>query len=116
MNGLGSRHDTCSTISDDAAMSTTLGAASCRWATPTLFLPAPFWFDAERCPWTCMRDATLRVLSTTDPCATCPRWELRPSTVREEELVRQRAGTISQSSTLTMMDWFGAFPPPHETE
>ena len=39
-------------------------AGSCRWAMPTLFLPAPFWFEAERCPWTCMRDLVPRVLST----------------------------------------------------
>ena len=53
------------------------GAATCRWATPALALPAPVWFDAERTPWICTRDDTLRALFTTDECATCCRWQPR---------------------------------------
>jgi hypothetical protein len=51
------------------------GANNCRWATPTLFLPAPLWFDAGSCPWSCRRDAVPRIVSSTDRCATCARWE-----------------------------------------
>lgn len=51
------------------------GAANCRWATPTVFLPAPWWFEAETSPWACVRDTTPRVLETTEACATCSRWE-----------------------------------------
>jgi hypothetical protein len=40
-----------------------------------LFLPAPFWFEAENSPWACVRDAVPRILNGTDPCATCPHWE-----------------------------------------
>jgi hypothetical protein len=50
-------------------------AGNCLWATPTVFLSAPFWFDAEARPWTCLRDTDPRALSTTDRCAACPRWE-----------------------------------------
>ena len=49
--------------------------SNCRWATPTLFLPTPFWFDAEECPWSCLADAAPRVLTATDGCARCARWE-----------------------------------------
>lgn len=50
-------------------------ACNCLWAAPTLFLSAPYWFDSESCPWACLRDADPHVLITTDPCASCPRWE-----------------------------------------
>jgi hypothetical protein len=72
-------------------------AANCRWATPTVLLPAPLWFDAETHPWSCVRDAAPRTLLTTDGCGVCPRWELR------------------QTAAPLMLDWFG-FPPPHETD
>jgi hypothetical protein len=53
-------------------------ASNCRWAVPTLFLPAPFWWDAENCPWACVRGSTPHVLETTEVCGTCPHWEARP--------------------------------------
>ena len=71
-------------------------AANCRWATPTLMLPAPLWFDAENSPWSCVRDAAPRVLFSTDACEICSRWEPR------------------QTAAPLMLDWFGAVPP-HET-
>jgi len=52
-------------------------ASTCRWAVPTLFLPAPFWWEAEDRPWACLREATPRVLETTEVCADCPYWEAR---------------------------------------
>jgi hypothetical protein len=52
-------------------------ASTCRWATPTLFLPAPYWWDAEVRPWACIRGDTPRVLDTTEVCAECPHWEPR---------------------------------------
>jgi hypothetical protein len=55
-------------------------ASTCRWATLTLFLPAPFWFEAETSPWACVRDAEPRVLTTTDICERCWRWEPRVAT------------------------------------
>jgi len=72
-------------------------AANCRWATATLMLPAPLWFDAEDSPWSCVRDGAPRTLISTDACEMCPRWERRHSTIP------------------LMLDWFG-FLPPHETE
>jgi hypothetical protein len=72
-------------------------AATCRWATPTLFLPPPFWFEAEDSPWACVRGGTPRILTTTDRCAHCPHWEAR-----------------AQTAVPTALDWFSAFPPPHE--
>jgi hypothetical protein len=52
-------------------------AAGCRWAAPTLFLPAPYWFEAETCTWTCVREPAPAVLATTEPCEFCPWWEPR---------------------------------------
>jgi len=52
-------------------------AGTCRWGMPTLFLPAPYWWDAEDRPWACVRDGTPRVLETTEACADCPYWEPR---------------------------------------
>ena len=72
-------------------------AATCRWATPTLMLYAPLWFEAENSPWSCLRDAAPRTLITTDGCQMCPRWETRHSVMP------------------LMLDWFGVLPP-HETE
>ncbi len=54
------------------------GASTCQWATPTLFLEAPFWFEAQQYPWTCTHDdAAPHLLWTTDICATCHRWRVR---------------------------------------
>ena len=64
----------------DAARNAKRSAPTCRWAVPTLFLRTPFWFEAENAPWACMREPALRVLNTTDLCASCSRWEPRRST------------------------------------
>jgi hypothetical protein len=53
-------------------------AATCRWAVPTLLLPAPFWFEAERAPWGCVRGTTPRLLASTQSCADCAFWEPQP--------------------------------------
>ena len=86
-------------------------AANCHWATPTLFLRPPLWLDAEDCPWSCVRESAPRVLATTDVCAACPHWELRGA---------GRAGEPIREETLhafpMMVDWFGAFRSPHETD
>jgi SAM-dependent methyltransferase len=52
-------------------------ASNCRWAMPTLFLPAPYWWDAEAYPWTCVREAVPRILETKEVCTDCPYWEAR---------------------------------------
>jgi len=64
--------------SEQSALATTPAerrVTTCRWGTPTLFLPAPFWFAAEDCPWACTRGPIPRILETTDPCRTCSQWE-----------------------------------------
>ena len=71
-------------------MSEIRSAAGCRWATPTLFLAAPYWFEAEDSPWACVRDAAPRVLTTTDACASCPRWEPRPTAAPADSLEQER--------------------------
>jgi hypothetical protein len=63
-------------------METTRSAATCRWGAATLYLSAPFWFDACDRPWTCLRDCEPRPLLSTDACASCPRWERQ--TVRRQ--------------------------------
>ena len=50
-------------------------AVRCRWVTPTVFLDAPYWVEAEGSPWACTRDATPRPLATTEECSTCARFE-----------------------------------------
>ena len=90
-------------------------ASNCRWATPTLFLPAPFWFDAEGYPWSCLRDAAPCILTTTDPCATCPRWELREVAPAESPDQKQAEAAASAPVPL-LVDWLGGSPPPHEAE
>ena len=54
-----------------------MNAATCRWATPTLLLDSPLWIDAERSPWTCVREGKPRVLESTEPCEHCASWEPR---------------------------------------
>jgi len=95
-------------------MSVMYSAATCRWASPTLFLPAPYWFEAERRPWTRLHGASPRVLDTTDPCAACPHWEPRSSAPHAEAFDEEGAGIADRVPTPTVMDWFGAFQPPHE--
>jgi hypothetical protein len=68
-------------------------AVTCRWATSTLMLPAPLWFDAETNPWSCGRDGAPRTLITTDACEVCPRWEPR------------------RGAAPLILDWFGVLPP-----
>jgi len=55
-------------------------ASNCRWAVPTLFLSKPLWWEAEQCPWACVREPTPHVLQSTEVCATCPQWEARRHT------------------------------------
>jgi hypothetical protein len=50
-------------------------AATCRWATATLHMPAPLWLESWDRPWTCLCGAAPRALPTTDVCASCPRWQ-----------------------------------------
>ena len=70
---------------------------------PTLYLAAPYWFDAGIRPWTCLRDNAPQVLETTVSCAVCPHWEARLS--RDAD----RTGPL-------MLDWFVRFRPPHEVD
>jgi hypothetical protein len=86
-------------------------ASTCRWARPTLFFDAPLWFDAENRPWTCVRDAAPNALSTTEACASCPRWEPRTDASRAAAPIDQQPDTRP-----LMVDWFDAAKPPHETE
>ena len=83
-------------------MSARRNAGNCRWAVPTLFMPAPWWFDAEARPWTCARQDIPRPLSTTDPCTDCPYWEPHPRQL-------EHAGTV----TPTVVDYFDGMLP-HE--
>ena len=55
-------------------------ASACRWGVPTLLLRAPYWWQTTESPWTCVREATPRVLETTEECVACPHWEpVRPT-------------------------------------
>lgn len=60
-------------------MSATHAAATCRWATPTLFLTDGQWLDAWDYAWSCQRHVMPRVLRAPGDCATCAGWEPRDS-------------------------------------
>lgn len=60
-------------------MSATHAAATCRWATPTLFLADAQWLDAWDYSWSCQRHGIPRVLRAPEDCARCARWEARRS-------------------------------------
>ena len=92
------------------------GAANCRWATPTLLLPEPLWHEAESFPWTCVRDTAPRALFTTEPCAVCDRWEPRHLAAHPETIASEGSGEMLPSVFPLVVDWFGAFRPPHETD
>jgi hypothetical protein len=82
----------------DATRTASRSAATCRWAVPTLFLRAPFWFEAENAPWACVRETASRVLDTTNLCASCPHWEPRRNSgdfMPTPEVSRQSAGGFS---------------------
>jgi hypothetical protein len=61
-------------------MSATHAAATCRWATPTLFLADAQWLDAWDYSWSCQRHGIPRVLRAPEDCATCGGWEARADT------------------------------------
>jgi hypothetical protein len=61
-------------------------AATCRWATQTLWLDPPLWVTAASRPWTCVRDIDARTLETTDECRACVRWQPRPLPKRAIDL------------------------------
>jgi hypothetical protein len=89
------------------AESTTRRASTCRWAVPTVCLPAPLWCAAEACPWTCVHSDAPHVMNTTEPCAICVNWESKRAAWPAPVACPDDAGPL-------MVDWFGAFPPPHE--
>jgi hypothetical protein len=47
---------------------------TCRWATPTLFLPWPLWFDAAHYEWSCTRGLRPRGIAQPAACARCEGW------------------------------------------
>lgn len=54
-------------------------AANCRWGYSTLFLEAPLWWEAERCPWAWPRGMAPHLLETTEVCHSCVHWSPRPA-------------------------------------
>jgi len=72
-------------------MNTRHSVTTCRWASPTLFLNAPYWFEAETYPWTCTRDPSLRPIGTTARCTTCERWEAQPADAPDQAPSGNRA-------------------------
>jgi hypothetical protein len=64
-------------------------AASCQWATQTLWLDAPQWLEAWSKPWACVRDPRARLLETTDECRACARWQVRARASERPEVQRK---------------------------
>jgi hypothetical protein len=59
-------------------------AANCKWARPTMSMPAPIWLEAWDSPWTCVRDERPRPLPDTEICSDCPRWQPKPADASAE--------------------------------
>ena len=78
---------------------------SCRWATPTLFLRWPLWYDASQHEWSCTRGDAARVLVDPAMCRTCPYWspaerELGPAPpVRTSDACRYRHALVRRAET-----------------
>jgi hypothetical protein len=47
---------------------------TCRWGTPTLFLPWPLWYDASQHEWSCTRGASATILVDPAIRRMCPSW------------------------------------------
>ena len=47
---------------------------TCRWATPTLFLPWPLWFDAAEHEWSCTRGTRPHGIPQPESCGKCDGW------------------------------------------
>jgi hypothetical protein len=47
---------------------------TCRWGTPTLFLPWPSWYDAADYHWSCVRHHAIHVIAEPAMCEMCPHW------------------------------------------
>jgi hypothetical protein len=52
---------------------------NCFWSVPTLLMPRPYWLEAADAPWSCWTEGHVTVLTSTDPCANCPKWRQRTS-------------------------------------
>ena len=55
-------------------MTTPHSVQTCRWGTPTLFLPWPRWYEASQHEWSCTRQGPANVLLDTAICRACPHW------------------------------------------
>jgi hypothetical protein len=92
-------------------------ASTCRWAVPTIFLPAPFWWQAEDRPWACVRGETPRLLETTEACAECPHWDPLPrqptADVATIEALREALEDAyrARAACRKVIDAFGPVPP-----
>jgi len=49
---------------------------TCKWGTPTLFLPWPFWVIASDQEWSCTRGVEPRGIDEPRLCATCRYWAI----------------------------------------
>lgn len=47
---------------------------TCRWGSPTLFLPWPFWLELAGDEWSCTRGLALRGLADPSACGRCAYW------------------------------------------
>lgn len=56
-------------------MELTPSVRTCRWGTPTLFLPWPIWCDASQHEWSCTRGATPLTLADPGVCRACQPWQ-----------------------------------------
>ena len=68
--------------------------STCRWGTPTLFLPWPLWFDAERCEWSCTRAAQPRPIPDPGTCEVCGGWT-QPETRKGAPHAEDHLGSVS---------------------
>jgi hypothetical protein len=70
---------------EETAMADVQSVQTCRWGSPTLFLPWPLWYDATRFEWSCTRGARPRGIDEASHCRVCPNWTPAASAGRHDD-------------------------------
>lgn len=58
---------------------------TCKWGTPTLFLPWPYWCAASEDLWSCVRGRAPRGVTDPRVCAVCRHWSAAPAIRHDED-------------------------------
>ena len=65
-------------------MAETHSIQTCRWGSPTLFLPWPYWCDGSDDLWSCTRGAQPQGVPDIRHCQSCAHWRPAPLPVHPD--------------------------------